>query len=100
MNKSIIKSKFAKLAKGCKTDLEKIDFFNNYQEAFVPNKNDWPYSIEGNFSKELDDAFYVYANMKRMTEDELNELKELTWKNFPPIFKIFLFDFCFLNPTE
>ena len=91
------KSKFGKLAKECKTDIQKIDFFNTYQEAFVPNKTDGTFSLKENVSKEIDDAFYVYANMKRMTEDELDELRELAWNNYPANFKIFLFDFCFLN---
>ncbi len=91
------KFKFGKLAKECKTDLQKIDFFNNYQEAFVSDKVDNIFSLRENVSKEIDDAFYIYANMKRMTEDELDELKELTWINYPSNFKLFLFDFCFLN---
>ena len=91
------KSKFGKLAKECKTDIQKIDFFNTYQEAFVPNKTDGTFSLKENVSKEIDDALYVYANMKRMTEDELDELREFAWNNYPTNFKIFLFDFCFLN---
>ena len=91
------KSKFGKLAKKCKTDIQKINFFNTYQEAFVPNKNKGVFSLKENAPNEIDDAFYVYANMKRMTEDELDELRELDWKNYPENFKIFLFDFCFLS---
>ncbi len=91
------KSKFGKLAKECKTDIQKIDFFNTYQEAFVPNKTDDTFSLKENVSKEIDDAFYVYANMKRMAEDELDELRKLAWKKYPTNFKIFLFDFCCLN---
>ena len=91
------KSKFGKLAKECKTDIQKIDFFNTYQEAFVPYNADKIFSIKENVSKVIDDALYVYANMKRMTEDELDELREFAWKNYPANFKIFLFDFCFLD---
>ena len=91
------KSKFCELAKECKTDIQKIDFFNTYQEAFVPNKTVGTFSLKENLPKEIDDALYVYANMKRMTEDELDELRELAWNNYPANFKIFLFDFCFLN---
>ena len=91
------KSKFDKLAKECKTDIQKINFFNTYKEAFFPNKNVGTFSSKENVTKEIDDAFYVYANMKRMTEDELDELRELAWNNYPANFKIFLFDFCFLN---
>ena len=89
------KSKFGKLAKECKTDIQKIDFFNTYQEAFVPNKTDDTFSLKENVSKEIDDAFYVYANMKRMVEDELDELRKLAWKKYPTNFKIFLFTFVF-----
>ena len=91
------KSKFSKLAEECKTDIQKIDFFNTYQEAFIPIMDNGESSIKEYVSKEIDDAFYVYANMKRLTEHELIELRELAWKNYPRNFKIFLFDFCFLN---
>ena len=77
----------------CNTDKQKIDFFDTHQEAFIPIGS----SVNENLPQQIDDAFYVYANMKRMTEEELEELKQLTWKNYPPNFKIFLFDFCFLN---
>ena len=97
MNELNNKFNFDKLAKECKTDIHKVDFFNTYQEAFVPNKVDNIFSLRENVSKEIDDAFYIYANMKRMTEDELDELRELAWNNYPANFKIFLFDFCFLN---
>ena len=89
------KFKFGKLAKECKTDLQKIDFFNNYQEAFVSDKVDNIFSLRENVSKEIDDAFYIYANMKRMNEEELNELKGLNWRKYPGNFKIFIFDFLF-----
>ena len=88
-------SKFGNLAKKCKTDIQKINFFNKYQEAFVPDKTDKIFFLKGNVSKEIDDAFYVYANMKRMTEEELDELRGLNLVNYPTNFKIFLFDFFF-----
>tara|TARA_Y100001968_G_scaffold56920_1_gene48102 strand:- start:377 stop:676 length:300 start_codon:yes stop_codon:yes gene_type:complete len=89
--------KFSKLAKECKTDIQKIHFFNTYFEAFVLDKVDKMFTFKENIPKEIDDAFYVYANMKRMTEDELDELREMIWINYPTNFKIFLFDFCFLD---
>ncbi len=91
------KAKLAKLAKKCKTDNQKIDFFDSYQEAFFSDLNAGSFSMKENVLKALDDAFYVYANMKRFTEDEFDELKELTWKDYPRNFKIFLFDFCILD---
>ena len=97
MNKLNSKLTFVRLAKECKTDIQKINFFNSYQEAFVPYKSDRQLFLKENVSKEIDDAFYVYANMKRMTEDEFDELRGMTWINYPTNFKIFLFDFCFLN---
>tara|TARA_Y100001968_G_C19413538_1_gene747667 strand:+ start:106 stop:396 length:291 start_codon:yes stop_codon:yes gene_type:complete len=91
------KYKFIKLAKNLKTDNEKIVFFDSYQEAFIPDSNYETFSRNEKVPKEIDDAFYVYANMKRMNEKELEELKDLPWRDFPNNFKIFLFDFCFLN---
>tara|TARA_B100000700_G_C14622191_1_gene658716 strand:- start:59 stop:355 length:297 start_codon:yes stop_codon:yes gene_type:complete len=88
---------FGKLAKKCTTDKQKIIFFDRYQAAFFPDISDVNFSSKKNASKDIDDAFHVYANMKRMTEDELDELWKLTWIDYPENFKIFLFDFCFLN---
>ena len=90
------KAKFKKIIEACKTDNQKINFFNNHQEAFFDKKQEL-ILIEENVPKYIDDAFYIYANMKRMTEFELNDLKKLSWKNYPRNFKIFLFDFCFLD---
>ena len=94
------KSKFSKLAEEWKKDIQKIYFLNTYQEAFVPDKTDVIFSIKGNVSKEIDNAFYVYSNKKRMTEDELNELKALTWKNYPTNLKYFFLTFVFWIRTE
>ena len=87
---------FGNKAKGCKTDDQKIKFFDSSKEAFFTDSNKtslWFNEIP----KELDDGFYVYANMKKLNESELEELKSLTWNNYPENFKIFLFDFCILN---
>ena len=97
MTDAIKNFKFVKLAQECKTDDQKIEFFDNHQDAFISQIADDFISNKQNVSKEIDDAFYVYANMKRMTERELDDLRRLSWKNYPTIFKVFLFDFCFLN---
>tara|TARA_Y100001968_G_C19137802_1_gene609959 strand:+ start:79 stop:429 length:351 start_codon:yes stop_codon:yes gene_type:complete len=88
---------FGEKAKGCRTDLQKIEFFDSSQEAFFTNSNESTLLSRKLIIKELDDAFYVYANMKRFTEKELEELKSRSWRDYPEIFKIFLFDFCILN---
>ena len=87
---------FGEIAKGGRTDHQKIEFFNSSKEAFFTDSNEttlWCNEIP----KDLDDAFYVYANMKKLSEKELEELKSLNWKEYPKILKIFLFDFCILN---
>ena len=88
---------FGEIAKGCSTDLQKIEFFNSSMEAFFTDSNESTRSVNENIPKDLDDAFYVYANMKKLSETELEELKSLPWKEYPENFKIFLFDFCILN---
>ena len=85
------------MAKECTTDKQKVDFFDNNQTAFFPGIGDGNFSLKKNASRDIDDAFHVYANMKRMTELELDELWKMSWQNYPPNFKIFLFDFCYLN---
>ena len=88
---------FREEAKRCRADHQKIEFFNSFQEAFFIDSRDEPMSIKENFPKDLDDAFYVYANMKKLNEKEFEELIKLKWQDYPRIFKIFLFDFCILN---
>ena len=88
---------FGEIAKECRTDHQKIEFFDSYKEAFFTDSNESTSSVNGDIPKELDDGFYVYANMKKLSEAELEELKSLTWKEYPENFKIFLFDFCILN---
>ena len=88
---------FGKKAKECRTDQEKIEFFDLYREAFFINSTDLTLSGDGKTPVDLDDAYYVYANMKKLNERELEELKSLPWRHYPEILKIFIFDFCILN---
>ena len=85
------------IAKKCKTDDQKIDFFNSYKEAFFIDSKESNFSVKDNMTKDLDDAFYIYANMKRLNETELEELKIMSWNEYPKNFKIFLFDYCIIN---
>ena len=91
---------FRERAKRCKTDNEKIEFFNTSQQAFFIDSTEFSDSslpIKGIIPKDLDDAFYVYANMKRLSEMELRDLQNLPWIKYPNVLKIFLFDFCIKN---
>ena len=88
---------FGEIAKECKTDHQKIEFFDSSKEAFFTDSNESTNSVNGNIPKDLDDGFYVYGNMKKLCETELEELKSLSWDEYPENFKIFLFDFCILN---
>ena len=83
------------LAKKYKSDYQKIEFFDNYLETFFRESDITDISLDENLPKEIDDAFYIYANMKRMNEEELNELQGLNWRKYPRNFKIFIFDFLF-----
>ncbi len=91
------KFNFDNLAKEFISDEQKVDFFDRYKSAFFPDIADGNLSLYKNVPSDIDDAFHIYANMKRMTEVELEKLWKLTWKSYPTNFKIFLFDFCFLN---
>ena len=88
---------FGEIAKGCRTDPQKIEFFDSSKEAFFTDSDESTISVNEDIPKDLDDGFYVYANMKKLSETELEELKSLPWKEYPENFKIFLFDFCILN---
>ena len=84
---------FGEIAKGCRTDQQKIEFFDSSKEAFFTDSTESTLSVNEDIPKDLDDGFYVYANMKKLNEKELEELKNLSWKEYPESFKIFLFDF-------
>ena len=88
---------FAEKAKGCITDHQKIEFFDSTREAFFTDSKTSIFSVKENIPIELDDAFYVYANMKKLDEKELENLKNLSWTEYPEVLKIFLFDFCIFN---
>ena len=88
---------FGEIAKECKTDHQKIEFFDSSKEAFFTDSNESTSSVNEDIPKDLDDGFYVYTNMKKLSETELEELKSLPWNEYPENFKIFLFDFCILN---
>ena len=66
---------FGEIAKGCRTDTQKIKFFDSSREAFLTDTIDGPLSVNENIAKDLDDGYYVYANMKKINETEIEELK-------------------------
>ena len=88
---------FGGIAKECRTDHQKIEFFDSSKEAFFIDSNESKRLVNKDIPKDLDDGFYVYANMKKLSETELEELRRLTWSGYPEKLKIFLFDFCILN---
>ena len=96
-NKESLISFFGEKAKRCKTDKKKVEFFDTYREAFFIESSNSAISNEVKITKELDDGYYVFANMKKLNERELEELKNLPWCKHPEILKLFLFDFCILN---
>ena len=96
-NKQTLISFFGEKAKKCRTDQKKIEFFDTSREAFFIEFTNSSPSNEDKIPKELDDGYYVFANMKKLNERELEELKRLPWSKHPEILKIFLFDFCILN---
>ena len=88
---------FGEISKGCRTDSQKIEFFDSSKEAFFTDSNESTSSVNEDIPKDLEDGFYVYANMKKLCETELEELKSLICKEYPENFKIFLFKFYILN---
>tara|TARA_B100000965_G_scaffold329002_1_gene292288 strand:- start:216 stop:518 length:303 start_codon:yes stop_codon:yes gene_type:complete len=87
--------KMKKLAKKYKNDYQKVEFFDKHMEGFFTDSNTTDVMLNEKLQKDIDDAFYVYANMKRMNEEEFEEFKNLNWSEYPRNFKIFLFDFLF-----
>ena len=83
-------------AKGCRTDNKKLNFSIRLSKHFHW-LNESTSFVNENIPKNLDDGFYVYANMKKLSETEFEKLKSLTWKEYLENFKIILFDFCILN---
>ena len=96
-NKQRLISFFVEKAKTCSTDQKKIEFFDTSREAFFIESSNSSQSNEENIPKDLDDGYYVFANMKKLNEKELEALKSLPWLKHPEVLKVFLFDFCILN---
>ena len=96
MIQSTQRSKFDELAKEYITDEQKVDF-DRYQAAFFPDVGVGNLFLNKYVPKDIDDSFHIYVNMKRISESELDKLLKLTWESYPTNYKIFLFDFCFLN---
>ena len=71
---------FGNKAKGCRDGHQKIEFFDLCQEVLFTNSNESTLTINENALKDLDDSFYVYANMKMLNETKLEELRSLIWK--------------------
>ena len=84
---------FYDIARNCNSDNQKIDFFDNYYHVFAHVSEDGKILVDKTLPNDIDDAFYVYANMKRMSQIELDDLRELSCRNYPTSFKVFLFDF-------
>ena len=85
------------LLKEYKTDIQKIKFFDANKKAFFSDLKSVTVYDGEIIPKEIDDAFYVYANIKKMSEKELCEFRKQNWIDYPDNFKIFLYDFCILN---
>ena len=96
-NKQELISFFGAKAQRCRTDEKKIEFFDTFREAFFIESYDSDLFNEQNIPKDLDDGYYVFANMKKLSESELEELRCLPWSQHPKILKVFLFDYCILN---
>ena len=47
------------IAKGCRTDHQKIEFFDSSKEAFFTDSNESTSSVNENIPKDFDDGFYV-----------------------------------------
>jgi len=88
---------FGNKAKGCRTDHQKLNFSIHAEKAFFIDSDVPSLAVYENITKDLDDAFYVYANMKKLNETEFQELKSKTWREYPENLKIFLSDYCILN---
>ena len=80
---------FGEIAKGCRTDHQKIEFFDSSKEAFFTVSIESTSSVNEDIPKDLDDGFYVYANMKKLSETELEELKSLSWDDYPKTLRYF-----------
>ena len=50
---------FGEIAKGCRTDHHKIEFFDSSKEAFLTDSNESTISVKEDIPKDLDEGFYV-----------------------------------------
>ena len=59
------RSNFGEIAKGCRTDHQKIEFFDSFKKAFFTDASELTSSVNQDIPKDLDDGFYVYAKYKK-----------------------------------
>ena len=62
---------FGEIAKGCRTDHQKIEFFDSSKEAFFTDSIESTSSVNEDIPKDLDDGFYLYAIRKNLAKRSL-----------------------------
>ena len=62
---------FGEIAKGCRKDHQKTEFFDTSNGAFFTDSNESTSSVNEDIPKDSDDGFYVYAKMKNLVKRSL-----------------------------
>lgn len=66
---------------------EKIKFFDENQKAFFLNID----------SSEFEDSLTAHAKNNGLTDDELERLQDMKWRELPEEFKLFAFQYCIID---
>ena len=62
--------------------IKKLDFSIHIKKHFFSDSNEAQISVNKNIPKDLVDGFFVQANMKKLKEKELEELRSLKWREY------------------
>ena len=84
------REKYWELAQECKTDNQKIAFFDEYEEAF---------SLDPDPGEELNNAdmYYREEECDPMNDEEFDQWQDMKWKDYPEKYKLYLFDYVILK---
>ena len=78
---------YKNLAELATTNKGKINFFDQNQKAFFlnPDSDEWLEMLK------------EYAKLGNLSDEKIEEIEDMKWKEIPDSLKVFAFDYCIIN---